>query len=445
MLYQNYETEISQNNLTNVFSKIKEPICLLGGWAVYLTVNKNFEKSQGRSYIGSKDIDIGFHLEKQWSNSALSESVFFKSIKALKDDKFIPVGFRFVKHYHTETKAELSEGEMKKIPLHLIFEHYVDPIVDIIHPNSKSILGFVPIDEPLLSEVFSKKKNLINEFGVKIILPSTDVLLATKLNSVCNRDKEHKKIKDISDIYALIWYSDSKPQIIKTNVRKILNKKKIAAVISSFSDEDYDKVSKVLEINKNEITKVIKSIMDDNDKSSIEKKSEIKERWGPTNVGYDSFKKILSTLHILHADTKRISLDSIASSSGFKKTSVSSTIFFRESIGVVGTNDEGISMTPRGQAYIRAVVEDDSEKIKTETKKIVDNTFLNKLKNFVTINKSDLTLEKLYKHVQSEARFGPGAGPFGLHQPHATAVKTLLQIMKDSGYLPHDFYAKFIN
>lgn len=33
---------------------------------------------------------------------------------------------------------------------------YIDPIVDVIHPNSKQVLGFVPVDEPMLSNVFAR-------------------------------------------------------------------------------------------------------------------------------------------------------------------------------------------------------------------------------------------------------------------------------------------------
>lgn len=439
MLYQDYETDISKDNISSVFSKVKEPCCLLGGWAVYLTVNANFEESQGRSYIGSKDIDLGFHIDKKWSDAALNKSILAQSIKALKDAKFLPLGFRFVKYYHTETKSELSEDETKGFPLHLMFGLYVDPIVDNIHPNSKSILGFRPIDEPLLSEVFTKKKyKMIKEFGVKIMLPSPEVLLATKLNSVCDRDKAHKRIKDIADIYALIWYSSPKPAEIKNNIQKIIDMKKIAKVISSFSDEDYSTVSQVLEIDKSEIEKVIKSLLSISVKS-MKPDLKDKERWGPTNVGYDSYKKIINTLHVLKADTITISMDSVASSSGFRRNSIGNTMNFLESIGVVKIDQSEVSLTPRGQTYVRAMAEEDPTKIKEETKKIIDTTYLNKLKNFIMINKSDLTLEKLYKHVQTEARFGAGTGPFGLHQPHATSVKTLLQITKDSGYLPEDF------
>ncbi len=69
MFYQDYEIEISQSHLSKVFSKVRGSICLLGGWAVYITVNKNFSTSQGRNYVGSKDIDLAFHIDKNWSDS----------------------------------------------------------------------------------------------------------------------------------------------------------------------------------------------------------------------------------------------------------------------------------------------------------------------------------------------------------------------------------------
>lgn len=43
--------------------KQKSETCLIGGWAVYESVNKRPEEDKGRQYAGSKDIDIGFHMD----------------------------------------------------------------------------------------------------------------------------------------------------------------------------------------------------------------------------------------------------------------------------------------------------------------------------------------------------------------------------------------------
>ncbi len=258
MFYQDYEIEISQSHLSQVFSKVREPIGLLGGWAVYITVNKNFSASQGRNYIGSKDIDLGFHIDKNWSDAELKNSVFARAIMALKEIGFRPLSFRLVKYFHTETRKELDEEQVRTLDQHFMFDLYVDPIVDSIHPNAKKVLGFVPIDEPLLSHVFDGRRcTMLKAFEGSFMLPHTEVLLATKINAVPNRDREHKRIKDIADIYALLWHSDTKIAELKEKVLKIITAQKISEVVSSFNEEDYASVSQVLGVDKAEISRVI--------------------------------------------------------------------------------------------------------------------------------------------------------------------------------------------
>ena len=51
--------------LSKVLSELGGQVCLLGGWAVYLTVNENFRASEGRNFMGSRDIDLGFHVDQR--------------------------------------------------------------------------------------------------------------------------------------------------------------------------------------------------------------------------------------------------------------------------------------------------------------------------------------------------------------------------------------------
>lgn len=260
-MYQPYETEISQSNLTTVFSQLKEPICLIGGWAVYLTVNKNFSESEGRNYMGSKDIDLGFHVDKKWSDDELKNSVLAKSIKIIEGLGFELLSFRYVKYYHTETRKELTKEESRRIPRHLMFDLNIDPLVDNIHSKMRETFDFNPLDEPYLSLVFDEKKyTLLNDYGGNFMLPHPEVLLSTKLHSVGGRDKEHKRIKDIADIYALLWYSDEKFASLKEKVQKAFGSEKTSNVISNFTEADYTKVSANIGIGKNEISRVINEL-----------------------------------------------------------------------------------------------------------------------------------------------------------------------------------------
>lgn len=260
-MYQENEIEISRSTLSAVISSVKEPVCLLGGWAVFLTVNHNFNNQQGRDYIGSRDIDLGFHIDENWSDSELQNSTFASSVKILKSIGYYGVGSRFVQHHDLETKKLLTEEQAKTRPKYTMFDLFIDPIVDNIHPKIKTLIGFDPIDEPLLAKVFIEKKfTMTQHFGKEIMLPHVEVLVATKINSVTNRDKEDKRIKDIADIYALMWHSDARLTELKKKVIELCGAQKISHVFSGFTDEDYSKVSNVIGIDKTEISRVISEI-----------------------------------------------------------------------------------------------------------------------------------------------------------------------------------------
>jgi hypothetical protein len=208
-LYNKLETDTSYTYLKQIIARLEEPICLLGGWAVYLTVNNNFSKDQGRNYLGSRDIDLGFSLNKSLNKTQLKNTAIGKSLATLKTMGFNNQGFRYYKELHYETGKELTPQEAKRTQTHDIFTMYIDPIVNENHLSFKEIFGFTPVDEPLLTPVFQHKKyrTELIEFNKHLLLPSPDILLATKIKSIPRRTKDEKLIKDICDIFAVSWYS----------------------------------------------------------------------------------------------------------------------------------------------------------------------------------------------------------------------------------------------
>jgi len=106
-MYKEFETKTSYKYLKEVIHNLKEPICIIGGWAVFFHVNSKFEKAQGRPYLGSRDIDLGFHM-----NNDMKDSTLAQTITILKDKlNFKPLSFRFMKEIHTETEQEIKEGD----------------------------------------------------------------------------------------------------------------------------------------------------------------------------------------------------------------------------------------------------------------------------------------------------------------------------------------------
>ena len=258
MLYEPNETKTSQKQLKQIFTSLKDPACLLGGWAVYHVVNKNFEKANGRPYVGSRDVDIGFHIDKDWTEKQLRESGFVSAISAIEKIGFRSVSFRLAKDFDIDTGRELTPEEASKRPLYQIFQLFIDPIVDHIHPKIKDMLGFVPIDEPLLSLLFQHKMHTATDlFGNKVILPKPELLLAMKLNSVLRRDKENKRIKDAADIYALLWHSDTDLPTLKNQLFSINSREETRKTIQALTEEDIDKVSKTIGVTTKEISRVL--------------------------------------------------------------------------------------------------------------------------------------------------------------------------------------------
>lgn len=110
---------------------------------------------------------------------------------------------------HLETGETMNPEEAKSTPSYMIFPLYIDMIVDNIPDGFTERFGFTPIDEPLLKPVFSDPKNRIEieMFDKRLWLPSPDLLMAMKIKSYPDRTKDHKKIKDVSDIAALLLFS----------------------------------------------------------------------------------------------------------------------------------------------------------------------------------------------------------------------------------------------
>ncbi len=135
-------------------------------------------------------------------------------------------------------------------------------MVNRIPENISTHLGITPVDEPMITQIFEKKLyKTVKEFGVNILLPNPEVLLATKLNSVLERTKDHKRIKDIADIYALIWCTNTNPKRLQNSVAKLITQNKINEVISSFTDEDLESASKAITVDIKQMKMVLNSFI----------------------------------------------------------------------------------------------------------------------------------------------------------------------------------------
>ena len=157
----------------------------------------------------------------------------------------------------------INFGEGKIIPAHFIFPLYIDILVDAIPTKFREVFHFQPADEPLLRFVFEGKKHReeLREFNKKLWLPKPELLLATKFNALKHRDKEHKKIKDICDIFALLWYSEEKPEVLKEKVKIFIGHQSLLKSIKSIEENDYQKAANQLNHSPIEIRRVVEILL----------------------------------------------------------------------------------------------------------------------------------------------------------------------------------------
>lgn len=247
--------ELSKEYLFKIFQDKKDGMCLLGGWAVHDIVNENFLDENGRPYLGSRDIDVGFHISNRWGKAELQSCIFSKFLKDIKKIGFNWIGFRLKKEFDYETLEELTPEEAKKKSFFEKRIIFVDPIVDYIHPDFENVFNYLPIDEPILSNVFKNRWFFKNSAGMVVTDPPP--LLAMKFSCVEDRNKFDKRQKDIMDIYAIIGYSDLDLNELKFKTSRLIEKIKIEKIIERFKEEELRNASRRLGVEKEEIKLVL--------------------------------------------------------------------------------------------------------------------------------------------------------------------------------------------
>ena len=220
-IYERMETDASLDALKILAVELPEPLILMGGWAVHLTVNERYAEEHNAPYLGSRDVDLGFHIDVDASIEELRQCSFAKTLDILRRVGYWESGTsRFCRIIDKGTGRTLNEMEAGNIPLYDLFYLYIDPMVDRIHPLNNEVFKIKPIDEPLLAYAIEKERMREITISEKTILvPQPEVLLAMKLSAFPRRTKDDKKVKDACDIYALIWHSNRPSREIINSIK----------------------------------------------------------------------------------------------------------------------------------------------------------------------------------------------------------------------------------
>jgi len=260
-------TELSEQELQTVFQVAEPLVCLLGGWAVHLHVNTGFKQEHGRQYIGSRDIDIGVHVEPGWNQEELADSPVGESINEIQELGYTKSRFGFVQNFLRDTQERISEDEAGNYGMHEVFQVYVDIIPDTTELNGfRDVFGFKPPAETLLEPVFKEDQGKpLSDYvswkvsDEKLIVPP-ELLAAMKIRSLPDRDKSHKRVKDVADLHALLWYVKDYSEI-QAEVLNYVSESDIESLEDAVGETVFEDAAQLLQIDQQLITESIQQLI----------------------------------------------------------------------------------------------------------------------------------------------------------------------------------------
>lgn len=260
-------TELSEQELHTVFVATEPPVCLLGGWAVYLHVNPGFQSAHDREYIGSRDIDIGVHVDDDWADEELRETPVGDAITAIGELGYAKSRFGFVQHFLRDSQERITEDEASERRMHEVFQVYVDIIPDTTALDGfRDVFGFKPPAEPLLKPVFEENEgHPLAEYvswtvSTEKLIVSPELLAAMKIRSLPDRDKSHKRVKDVADLHALLWYVKDYTQM-RTDVLEYVSGSDLKQLEDAIDETEFRSAAQLLQIEQelvsNSVTRLL--------------------------------------------------------------------------------------------------------------------------------------------------------------------------------------------
>ena len=254
--YAEAVTGLSEGELQDVLRVAEPPICLLGGWAVHLQVTEGFRDTHGRDYIGSRDIDIGLHVDEDWTADDITDSPVGETLERVEEKLEYRRGRSgFYQQFHRDTGERLDDDQARDLASHNVFRVDIDVIPDTTKLDAfESALGFRPPAEPLLEPVFSDQTGEpLEEYvdwsvskDIQIAPPAA--LAAMKVRAFPDRDKSHKRLKDLADLHSLLWYVADYDDV-KAAALEQLTDEDLDAFEAAIDSDLYERTARLIDVD----------------------------------------------------------------------------------------------------------------------------------------------------------------------------------------------------
>lgn len=254
--YAGAVTGLSEGELQDVLRVAEVPVCLLGGWAVHLQVTEGFREAYGRDYIGSRDIDLGVHVDEDWTVDEVTDAPVSETLERIEDDLEYSRGrFGFYQQFHRDTGERLADDQAHSLASHTVFRVDVDVIPDTTALEAfERAFGFRPPAEPLLDSVFSDNAGERLDDHVdwhvsddaRIAPPAA--LAAMKVRAFPDRHKRHKRLKDLADLHAVLWYVGDYDDVSSAALEH-LTEDDLRAFGSAIDSDVYERTARLIDVD----------------------------------------------------------------------------------------------------------------------------------------------------------------------------------------------------
>ena len=148
------------------------------------------------------------------SKTKLISSSLFQMIHLLESEDFQIDGIRYRKDIPHVIKDANGEEIKESFPL------YIDIIINAYPPSYSDIVPQYFFEESLLENIYSGPQYQIRlpKISHHLFMPTPEILSAIKLRCICGRNIHHKRVKDLCDLYSLLFYT---PKSFKNTVEEL--------------------------------------------------------------------------------------------------------------------------------------------------------------------------------------------------------------------------------
>lgn len=215
-----------------------------------------FREAHDRDYIGSRDIDVGLHVDPGWSVEDITDSPVAESLERIEAELGYSRGrVGFYQQFHRETGERLDDAQARDLAAYNVFRVDVDVIPDTAQLDAfEEAFEFRPPAEPLLEPVFTDGtgerlgEHVEWEVSEEIQITAPATLAAMKIRAFPDRDKSHKRLKDLADLHALLWYA-ADYDAVKADVLNVITDDDVAAFKTVIDTELYDRTARLIDVD----------------------------------------------------------------------------------------------------------------------------------------------------------------------------------------------------